>query len=126
MPLAVAPATVGALLAALAFGLAADAVTVATAPPARQASSAPATAEPEVASAPKPVRQAKSACRLIVGWPDCAPKSSPKPEPPPPPAPAPQPAPIQPNPDGPSPGCDWACVVEQRANTPAERPPPGG
>lgn len=121
MRLAVAPAAVGALLSALAFGLAADAATVATEPPARHASSTP-TAEPEVASAPKPVRRAKSACRLIVGWPDCAPKPSPKPEPPP--APAPQPAPVQSGPAGSSPGCDRACEVERRANTPAERPAP--
>lgn len=106
----------GAVIGALVFGLTADGAALLVDAGARPVV---ATVEPadEVAAAPKPVRKAKSACRLIVGWPGCAPRK-------PPPAPQPQPAPppVQPAPQ--EPACDRACLVERRANTPAERPKP--
>lgn len=110
MALPVVPGVLSALLSALAFGLVADAAgTPADKPEPR------AVAERTVvpASAPEPVRKARSACRLIVGWPGCAPK----PKPPAPP-PVQQPLPAQPA----EPVCDRECIVLRRANTPAERP----
>lgn len=110
-------AALGAMIGALVFGLTADGATVLVAPPARHAAPTPVAVEPEieVATASKPVRRAKSACRLIVGWPDCAVRK-------PKPVPAPQPASPPPAPQAPA--CDSDCLAEKRANTPAERPAP--
>lgn len=113
MALPVVPGLLSALLSALAFGLVADAAGTPADKPAQRA-----VAERKVvpASAPEPVRQARSACRLIVGWPGCAPKPKPKP---PPVQPPPQPVqPVQPA----EPACDRECIVLRRANTPAQRP----
>lgn len=121
MPRALVPATVGGLLAAVAFGLTADAVVDRPAPNEREPAAAVVTVE--IAPAPQPVRRVKAACRLIVGWPECVRKPAPKPAPIPEQSVPEQPAPEQQQ-DGPRPGCDWACEVERRANTPAERPAP--
>lgn len=110
MAVPVVPGVLSALLSALALGLVADAAGTPADEPEQRA-----VAERHVvpASAPEPVRKARSACRLIVGWPGCAPK-------PKPPAVQPPPQPMQPAPA--EPPCDSDCLAEQRANTPAERP----